>query len=79
VSRPLGPSAPTIGRIVHIADDQHGSVPAIVSKVIDLQTVIAHAFYPDRDGSLRVTAEHVEPAPGLPNPPAGTWHWPPIR
>jgi hypothetical protein len=78
VSRPIGPTTPTLGRIVHIADEHRGAVTAIVTAVLDLQTIKATVFPPDGQ-PFPITAEHVEPAPGLPNPPAGTWHWPPIR
>lgn len=79
MSQPVGPTQPSIGRIVHVARDTVGAVPAIVTEVLDdAGTVGVTAFPPGSAGVPLNRCEHVEPVPGV-TPAAGTWHWPPIR
>lgn len=74
MSRPIGPSLPTIGRIVHVYLPPI-TVPAIVTAVLSSEGHIAcTAFVPYNDGSAALTnIPHNENG----DEPA-TWRWPPV-
>jgi hypothetical protein len=75
VSRPIGPTAPTIGRIVHVVL-RPLVVPAIVTALLDSAgDTIACTAFPPGSPPVPVEVSHDE----HPTAPAGTWHWPPIR
>lgn len=76
MSRPIGPSVPTIGRIVHVYLPPI-MVPAIVTAVLSSDgTIACTAFPPGADPvPLNEIEQHVEfttPQSRL------TWRWPPV-
>lgn len=79
MSQPVGPTMPTIGRIVHVSwPSSRGpvTVPAIVTAVVDDDGTIQATAFPPGIQPVPLTANHVEPTPDA---PVGTWHWPAIR
>lgn len=78
MNHPIGPTQPTIGRIVHIATPLLDAIPAIITGIISSDGTIMATAFPPGCPPAPVECEHVEPTPGI-QPAAGTWHWPPIR
>lgn len=77
MSQPIGPSMPSVGRIVHI-EAPPVTVPAIVTAVLGSDgTIAATLFPPGAQPIPMMDVEHVEPYPGV-QPAAGTWHWPKV-
>lgn len=77
MSQPVGPSKPTIGRIVHVVLEPI-VVPAIVTAVLSDDGDIAATAFPPGSPPLPIEVSHREPGPTSATH-AGTWHWPPIR
>lgn len=72
MSQPIGPSRPTIGRIVHI-EISPVTIPAIVTAVLGSDgTIMATAFPPGSQPVWLTEVEHDESGR------TGTWHWPPV-
>lgn len=76
MSQPIGPSMPTIGRIVHFTPDGLSYVPALVTRVFDGGAVALTVFDIDTTQS-GVIAQHVEQQPNQPLTPR-TWCWPKV-
>jgi hypothetical protein len=72
MSHPIGPTQPTIGRIVHF-EAPPVTLPAIVTAVLGSDgTIGCTAFPPGASPVWLMDVEHDEG--GKP----GTWHWPPV-
>lgn len=71
MSLPIGPSQPSIGRIVHVYLPPV-TVPAIVTAVLGSEGLIACTLFPPGAQPICVEAEHDES--GKPH----TWHWPKV-
>lgn len=73
MSQPIGPSQPSIGRIVHV-ELPPITVPAIVTAVTssdgDIMCTIFPPGQPPRVSSIISHDEARAPS---------TWHWPPVR
>ena len=65
-----GEKLATVGRIVLYVDENHESLPAIVTKVHDGDIVSIHVF-PVRSASYPITAVQYSYGPMV-----NTWHWP---
>jgi hypothetical protein len=72
MSQPIGPSLPTIGRIVHV-EAPPVTIPAIVTAVIGSDGTIMATLFPP--GAAPVWMTEIEHDEGGRN---GTWHWPKI-